>query len=246
VLKDPPPNAVLMEVGKHVHRVALRYWMNNPRADDPTDSAVRQHALAALARNRIRLAVPQEERMHIQEQEQRTLTVAEDTARRRRALENIELFASLTDDERAALAPRLISAPFVKGDTITRQGAVAHWLYMIASGEADIWAEDNGNRTHIATLQTGAVFGEMGMMTGEPRRATVTAKTDVECLRLDKSSFESILRARPDIAEEIATVIVKRRTELEAARENAHAKTSAVPQHTVMLARIRDFFGLQS
>lgn len=246
VLADPAPNAVLMEVGKHVNRYALRYWMNNPRADDPTDSEVRSHALAALARNGIRLAVPQEERLHIQELEQRNELLAEDIARRRRALDDIELFATLTDDERGALAPRLISAPFVKGDTMTRQGAVAHWLYLIASGEADIWAEDNGSRTHIATLQAGAVFGEMGMLTGEPRRATVTAKTDVECLRLDKSSFESILRARPDIAEELARVMVARRTELEAARENANARTGAVPQQAAMLAKIRDFFGLQS
>ncbi len=244
VLTDPPPNAVLMEVGKHINRYALRYWMGNPRADDPTDSNVRTHALAALARNRIRLAVPQEERMHLQEIDQRSAMDAEDIARRRRALDDIELFAPLTDAERAALAPRLISAPFVRGDTITRQGAVAHWLYLLASGEADIWAEDNGARTHIATLRSGSVFGEMGMLTGEPRRATVTAKTDVECLRLDKSSFESILRARPDIAEGLANVMVARRTELEAARENANAKTSGVPQHAAMLAKIRDFFGL--
>ena len=49
-LRDPAANAVLMEIGAANARYALRYWMNNPRADDPTDSDVRMHAVAALAR----------------------------------------------------------------------------------------------------------------------------------------------------------------------------------------------------
>ena len=120
---------------------------------------------------------------------------------------------------------------------------MAHWLYLIVSGEADVWSEDNGARTHIATLGAGSVFGEMGMMTGEPRRATVTAKTDIDCFRLDKEAFESILRARPDIAGEISTVIAQRRFELDSRRDAASAK-AAPPQREAILARIRDFFGL--
>ena len=85
----------------------------------------------------------------------------------------------------------------VKGDTITRQGDVAHWPYIIDSGQAEVVVESPAGRRPIATLMGGSVFGEMGMMTGEPRRATVVARTDVECYRLDKEGFESVMRARP-------------------------------------------------
>jgi small-conductance mechanosensitive channel len=246
VLRDPPPNAVLMEPGATLSRYALRYWMNNPRADDPTDSAVRVHALAALARNNLRLAVMQEERLIIDQSDGRRSAVeAAELARRRRALGGIELFGPLSDEERDTLAQRMIVAPFVAGDTITRQGAVAHWLYLISSGTAEVWAENETGRTHIATLEAGTVFGEMGMMTGEPRRATVTAKTDVECFRVDKASFESIVRARPDIAEDISRVMAKRRAELDNAREAAGIKPIASQQDAI-LAKIRSFFGLES
>jgi small-conductance mechanosensitive channel/CRP-like cAMP-binding protein len=245
VLRDPAPSAVLMAIGSSNARYALRYWMSNPRADDPTDSQVRVHAVAALARSNIRFAMPQEERVIVQEGDARHgLREAADFARRQRALGGIELFASLSQDERDSLARGLLEAPFVEGDTLTRQGAVAHWLYLIISGEADVWSEENGTRTHVATLGAGNVFGEMGMMTGEPRRATVTAKTDIDCYRLDKEAFESILRARPDIAGEISTVIAQRRSELDSRRGEASAKLAAAPQRDAILARIRDFFGL--
>ena len=112
------------------------------------------------------------------------------------------------------------------------------------SGEADIWAEKPNGRTHIATLKAGQVFGEMGMMTGEPRRATVTAKTDVECFRLDKAGFESILHARPEIAGEVSSVIATRRGQLDSARAATLVGTNAQPPQEALRARIRSFFGL--
>ena len=242
VISDPAPSAVLMEPGARTSRYALRYWMNNPRADDPTDSDVRGHLLAALARNHIRLGVKREERLQIQADD--ADFSAGELTRRRQALSRIELFASLSPEERDSLAPELIRAPFVRGDTITRQGAVAHWLYLIESGVAEVWFEDQGRRTHISTLPAGSVFGEMGMMTGAPRASTVTAKTDVECWRLDKKAFESILRSRPDIADEITTIIVNRRNELDSARDSANAPPATTSQRELVLARIRDFFGL--
>jgi small-conductance mechanosensitive channel len=246
VLRDPAPSAVLMEPGASFSRYALRYWMSNPRADDPTDSLVRVHALAALARNHIRLGINLEERVLIDAgDDRRSAHEAAELERRKRALAGIELFATLSDAERDTLAQRMVVAPFVAGDTITRQGAVAHWLYLIASGDADVWADSDTGRVHIATLGAGSVFGEMGMMTGEPRRASVTAKTDVECFRIDKESFESILRARPDIAEDISKVIAKRRAELDTAREAAGAKPIGTQQDAI-LARIRSFFGLEA
>ena len=242
VLHDPPPNAVLMEAGARVSRYALRYWLADPRPDDATDTQVRVHALAALDRHNIRLVVKMEERLIVQGDD--GSRNAAEFARRRQALANIELFASLAPAELDTLAQGLTRAPFVAGDTITRQGAVAHWLYLLVSGDADVWAEENGTRNYVATLPTGDVFGEMGMMTGEPRSATVTAKSDVECFRLDKTAFEAILRERPDIAEEISTVIANRRSELDQLRGAAGLASAHANRRDAVLARIRGFFGL--
>ena len=84
-------------------------------------------------------------------------------------------------------------------------------------------------------------------MTGERRSADVIALTDVECYRVDKESFNNILRKRPEIAEDISQVLARRRVELEAAQENLNdeAKRARMRSHQgALLQRIRSFFAL--
>jgi CRP-like cAMP-binding protein len=162
------------------------------------------------------------------------------------ALARVELFSALTREEREALASHLTYAPFVAGDVMTHQGAVAHWLYLIIEGEAEVWREHaGGGRERVNVLHPGSVFGEMGMMTGEPRRATVTARTDVTCYRLDKAGFETILHARPDIAEAISNVLSTREAELAAHFGPRPGRTAADSHANAILARMRRFFGIE-
>jgi CRP-like cAMP-binding protein len=158
------------------------------------------------------------------------------------------LFQTLTEEERRSLASRLRVAPFVRGEAITRQGAVAHWLYLITRGDAEVRVSINENLSEqIAILHQGGFFGEMGMMTGEPRSATVIALTDVVCYRVDKEAFNDILKNRPEIAEDMSEQLARRRVELEAAREglNEEAMQARMRYHKGdLLQRIRRFFTL--
>jgi hypothetical protein len=247
VARDPPPTAVLMKVEHGIGRYALRYFLDDPRPDDVTDSVVRAHALASLTRHNIPIASPREERLLIKDNEaHRAAQHAKEIARRQAALARVDLFATLSEAERAELAEHLVYAPFVKGDTITRQGAVAHWLYLVVSGEADVWIDAGGERAHVATLIPGSVFGEMGLMTGEPRRATITARSDIECYRLDKAGFEKVLRSRPDIACDISGILASRNTELAVRRESAGIAGKRTSPGEDILAKIRSFFGLDA
>src|SRR5207248_10297351 len=105
-------------------------------------------------------------------------------------------------------------------------------------------------RKVIATLQAGDFFGEMSLLTGDKRSATVVALEDVECYRLDKDAFHDILQKRPEIAEHISHVLARRRMEHEAAREglDAEARQLLHMRHTQgdIFARISAFFGLGS
>ena len=244
VCAEPAPDAVLMEIGPRVGNYAVRYWLGDLARDDATDSIVRAHLLAALQRNGMRIGVPYNEQLGLQDDD--TRRAAENSRQRRervQALERVELFASLSPEERDQLADHLLRAPFCAGDVMTRQGAVAHWLYLMVSGEAEVWHEHQGRRTRVGTLGPGSVFGEMGMMTGDPRAATVTASTDVECYRLDKAGFSSIIEARPDIAEEISHVLSARAADL-ALAETAE-RAPAAGDHRAIVDRVRRFFGLR-
>jgi small-conductance mechanosensitive channel len=247
VAMEPAPSAIVMDLGPRQGAYALRYWMHDRGPDDATDSAVRTHILAALERNGMRLAAPYSEQLRIADnQEHREAERSEQRARRLEALSHVELFAPLTPAEREALTDHLIYAPFAAGDVITHQGAVAHWLYLIASGRAEVWREAPPQRVKVATLEEGQIFGEMGMLTGAQRSATVIALTDVVCLRLDKEGFATILRARPDIAESMSKVLAKRDAELAKILQTLPVAAHATSAAEAILGKIRAFFGLEA
>ena len=249
VAAGPAPNCVLMDFKESYGSYAVRYWLTDLAVDDPTNSIVRTRIYFALRRANIPLSIPAHTLFVTEEdRSRRELKSAEEVTRRVEALKGVELFHALTEEERRALATRLRVAPFVRGEAMTRQGAEAHWLYLITRGDADVRVSVDGNLSErIATLHAGDFFGEMGMMTGEPRTATVIALSDVECYRVDKDAFHDILQQRPEIAESISEILARRRVELEMAREdlNEEAKRARMRQHQGdLLKRIRNFFSL--
>lgn len=242
VLTQPPPSAILSELGSGYCRYTLRYWLGNPQFDDPTDSAVRIHALAALERAGVRQGLPQEERLTIKENESwRAAAERREFERRVNAIRGTELFARLAVSEQQQLASHLVHAPFAAGDIMTRQGAVAHWLYLIIHGEAKVVVEGPQGPVLLTTLGGGDVFGEMGLLTGEPRRATVMAVTPVECYRLDKAGFAQVLQQRPEVAQEVAAIAAARNVDM--GSRVAQAGTTAVGSGD-LLARVLRFFSV--
>lgn len=246
VAKQPSPNCIMMDFDKSSARYAVRYWLTDLANDDPTDSAVRTHIYAALQRAGIKLPFPEAD-IHVFKEGEKLFEArhSREIARRLETLHKVDLFRYFSDDELNAVAERLKHALFVKGDVITRQGAVAHWLYIVTEGEAEVVLEtEAGNRT-LGTIQGGSFFGEMGLMMGAPRSATVIAKTNLECYQLDKESFESIIRSRPSIAEEITQILTSRQTALNRVQNGmAEEQRSQAERQTEILRRIKDFFGL--
>jgi CRP-like cAMP-binding protein len=99
----------------------------------------------------------------------------------------------------------------------------------------------------ISTLGKGSFFGEMALLTGAPRRASVRAKTDVECYRLDKEAFEEILQARPSIADEVSHILAERTAQLDSALQDMGAvdvQDDLTKSHNEILATIKRFFSL--
>jgi CRP-like cAMP-binding protein len=167
--------------------------------------------------------------------------------RRLQALAAVPPFAALPEDDKADIAERLQYAPFARGDVITRQGDKAHWLYILAFGEAEVLYEPPGGAPQtIGALRAGQFFGEMALLTGDARAATVVAKTDVECYRLDPASFQELLAGRPQVAEEIKRVMGGRRGDLESARQAFAVSAPVAEAEMRLVSRIRRFLRLRS
>lgn len=249
VAHEPAPSCVLLDFGPGYGHYALRYWLTNPALDDPTDSAVRAHIFAAVKRAGWRLALAEEVHHLIKENTAfRAETKNRELQRRIEALRGITIFAELSTEECARIAEHLVYAPFARGAALTHQGAVAHWLYAIVAGEAEVVIDaPNGSRHRVATLGAGDFFGEMGLLTGEPRAATVVALTDMECYRLDKAGFEQIIRERPAIAESISAILAARQQEREAVIMQAHEGHGVAAEaglRAAIVGKIKTFFNL--
>ncbi|MDO8810615.1 MAG: mechanosensitive ion channel family protein, partial [Gallionella sp.] len=170
VAKDPLPNCVLMDMdNKGYARYAMRYWLTDLMLDDPTDATIRWHIMTALQRAGIKLAM-EERSIHITKENEKheEMVHHREVLLRMKTLRRVELFAQMTDDELRKLAERLRYAPFAKGNLIARQGTPAqHWLFIIISGEAEVYLEGTGSEKRILNvLSKGAFFGEMSLMTG--------------------------------------------------------------------------------
>jgi small-conductance mechanosensitive channel/CRP-like cAMP-binding protein len=249
VARRPGPECVLAEFTDSEARYGVCYYLTNFDAWDQADSEVRVRVYYALKRAGIPLATPSQSIFLTHETDEREALRAEQMREHGlQALGQVDLFRRLQPDELQQLAGRLAHTPFVAGDIMTRQGAKADWLYLIIEGQADVIVENGqGHSTRLAQLGPGSFFGEMGLMTGEPRTATVVARTEMDCYRLDKEAFQQILRSRPAIAEEISAILAARRLELDAALESldAAARSQRLSEtRRDVLDRIRRFFGL--
>ena len=247
VAEEPKLHCVVTDLRHGDGTYAVRYWLTDLAKNEPTNSLVRTRIYTALRRAGIKLSMSTQAIVLTEEKVLRDRQHVEELGQRIAALRKIELFHSLTEEERQDLAARLISAPFTHGEAITRQDAVANWLYVITEGEAEVRVAVSGLSRTVGTLRTGDYFGEMGLMTGEPRSATVVALIDVKCYRLSKETFEAILQRRPEIAEEISATLAHRRAGLDAVREELSDEVlrERVNQHQVaLLLRIRQFFAL--
>jgi len=260
VADDPKPNVVCMdfthERRESVASYAARYWLIDLAADDPTSSRVRARIFTALQRAKIPFAVPASTAFVEVKDEART-------ARRRTreldeqfaALKTVHLFRTLTDDELRTLAGGMSYVLYTHGELITRQGAVAHWLYVMTSGTVEIRVsvdpDGPGGQPErealVATSSAPDFFGEMSLMTGEPRSADVVAIGDVECFRLGRDTFKTVLLGRPEIAEELSSKLASRRVGLIAAREGLDAESKQrreASERERILRAIKGFFAL--
>ena len=260
VASDPRPNVVCMDFTKEMREsfatYAVRYWLTDLAADDPTNSRVRSRIYTALRRAGIPLAVPAQTMfLEVQDETRLERHTKRKVNEQLAALKGMTLFRHLTEDELHTLAAGMSSVIYTAGEVITRQGAVAHWLYVLSSGKAEVRAniDPDGDgplpaqTKVIATLQAPDFFGEMGLMTGEPRIADVVAVTDVECFRLGKETFQHVVLERPEIANELSELLAARRVNLIAVRDGLDAE-ERMSRHSSerdrILKGIKGFFGL--
>ena len=164
-----------------------------------------------------------------------------------RVLELVAIFASLTHEERKAIAAKLTPVSYDQGETLMEPGAVLHALCIVGTGVLSFTREASDGEIELLRLGPGDHFGEIGMLTGAPATAKIHALLPTTIYELAKDDLAPILEARPAVAHELCQALARRQRagQLVAATELAES----VPAHRLTLwfsERLHRLFDLAS
>jgi CRP-like cAMP-binding protein len=243
-----PIDCVVLDFGDSAISYGVRYWIDDVEKEVAIDSDVRTRLWYACMRTGLDIPFPiRTVFMNQVTDEAMTREQEREQQDRIKVLKRIEIFAPLDDNDRSVLAQGLRNENFAGGEAIIRQGQPGDSLYVSKEGEVAIRVSVDGAEREVAKLKTGDFFGEMSLMTGEPRRATVAAIGDVTCYVVDRAAFQTLVENKPKIVEQVSAALASRQTALEAQRENLSAEARArraADANTKLLAKIRNFFNL--
>jgi hypothetical protein len=117
------------------------------------------------------------------------------------------LFKDFSVEELVAVIGGLNLITFERGNVILREGEPGNSLFMLTSGTVKAFIKKGGKQVPIAELEEGAFFGEVSILTGKPRSATIVAKEHCELLELDRQTLDAITQTHPhvrDVLQEFA------------------------------------------
>lgn len=130
---------------------------------------------------------------------------------RLKTLSNIPLFSYLTPEELQKVQALFVEKVFQKGDVICEVGEPGNTFYVILDGELEVWGGGSGtDRVLLSRLTSGAFFGELALVLGGPRSATVMVSHRATLLELSKESFDQFFLSNTKVLEYFSRVICQR------------------------------------
>lgn len=233
VLSDPAPDVMLVDFAASSITYRVRFWIADFAADERARDEVRTFIYYELQRRGMEIPYP------IQVEYSRTEDTAEPPARRD-ALEAlvaaVPVFAGLPAEAHRALALDARSLVFAHGEAIVREGDPGQSMFVVERGQVDVVLAAGGR---VATTPAGGYFGEMSLLTGAARSATVVAVGDCAVVEISADGFRSYVRSHPDTLAGLAAVAATRQQELDQARAGA-----VVTDRASLLDRMKQFFGI--
>lgn len=220
----------------------VKYWLDNYRLYNDTDALIRQRIWYAFQREKIHFAFPtrtlyMEQKPEEVPPEEILNTIAE-------RLNNVSIFAPLNDEEIERLANASVSRIYAPGEAVVRAGQEGNSMYVVIRGSVHVQIRENDQQRTINTLRENDFFGEMSLLTGEPRTATVIANEESEVLRIDKSGLKPIFEGNPQLVESVSELIEERRQILTQAADTTD-ENAVDPKKKSVMYSIRKFFGIR-
>lgn len=232
VLASPAPDVLLMNFADSSVIYRARVWIADYRYDEEAIDQVRTAIYYAFKRRGLEIPYP----IAVEIGREDKLPDIEGGVRRRTgALDCVAMFEMLTPEERATLARASAERMFGAGEKIVRQGEAGESMFVLLEGSARVYVEPN---TELAIIEAGGCIGEMTLLNGGTRTASVEARTDCLALEITPEAFRQIAASNPAALERLAALAEARRTPLEEARAAA-ARAVVTDTQRGLLAKMR-------
>jgi small-conductance mechanosensitive channel/CRP-like cAMP-binding protein len=245
VLKEPPPRIFLVDFADHAVIYEIKFYMGNHAAINEVNDAIRTNVWYELKRQRINIPFPVRT-LHVERRPKDS--IPEEREKARAILTDDPLFQCLAEEQLESLLEHSQLNRFGRGERVIEEGAAGDSMFVLLRGTAQVSVARNGARIRVGMLRAGDCFGEMSLLTGEPRTATVRAENDCEVLEISKAVMSEVLHNAPECLDQLSELLAKRKMETEGiVREAAPAEEQASKEReyrATFLRRLRTFFEL--
>jgi small-conductance mechanosensitive channel/CRP-like cAMP-binding protein len=242
VLASPAPAVHLVQFAESRVEYLLHFYTDQFERRAPIESAVRARIWYALQRAGLAFPMPIRDVRVTGSAEALALSHEPTLA----SLRGVDVLAVLPPEALARLATLVERRLYGPGEVILRQGEIGDELFLIEQGRVRVVVgREGGSTAELTSLGPGQFFGEMSLMTGERRAATIQAISDCRLLVVRKEAFQQALAAHPEVTERISEILLARQEQLGshlASRSRRAQPTSE--QRDELVGRIRRFFSL--
>jgi small-conductance mechanosensitive channel/CRP-like cAMP-binding protein len=252
VSMEPAPRILLKEYADFSIRYKILFFINEFEEREFIEDEVMNRIWYALKRAGIRIPFPISD-VYLRQVKEEEATEDQRAEGRevRSILERVSFLRPLSDEDMDYLAAAGRREFCPADETVVRQGDPGHSFYVILDGTVSVDVKGaSGEETRVARLSRGDYFGEMSLMTGEKRSATVRTQRDTEFLVIDKVVFKKIIEGHPEVVGRISELIVSRRLQIaeEEARSVKRAAEDAArtdQEQRTLMSRIMKFFSAE-
>src|SRR6202171_3900074 len=218
VLPNPPVRVFLFDFADHAVTYEIKFYMGNHARINETNDAVRTNVWYELKRQRLTIPFPIRK---LQLERHVGSLVQEDHAEARAILRNDRLFQCLPDGLLENLLKNSKLDYFGRGEAVIEEGAEGESLFILLRGAAHVTVVKQGTNVRVGGLRPGDCFGEMSLLTGERRSATVRAEGDCYVMEISKPVMAEVLRDSPQCLEQLSELLARRKMENEGILKDA-------------------------
>jgi small-conductance mechanosensitive channel len=244
VLAQPKVKVFLVDFADFAVIYEIKYYMGNHSRINEINDAVRTNVWYELKRRGITIPFPIRT---LQVQRKAAPRAQDDQAEALSILRGEALFGCLSDEQLDHLVKQARLNTFGRGEPVIEEGSPGDSMFVLLRGAANVSVSKNGSTIQVASLGAGDCFGEMSLLTGEPRSATVRADDDCYVMEIGKPVMAEVLRGAPECLVQLSELLAQRKMETEGIVKEARTDEQALKERqytATFLHRLRAFFQL--